>query len=74
MIAPGRNARALGDFARRFGDRVRTVALSGDEGDDRERMRQAAPDAIDCVIDLFPRTRAPCAPPSWPCVRMAASC
>jgi len=39
---------------RRFGERVRTVRLSGNEDEDRERMREAAPGPIDCVIDLLP--------------------
>jgi alcohol dehydrogenase len=54
VIAPGRNALALADLERRFGERVRTVKLSGDEDDDRERMREASPGPIDCVIDLLP--------------------
>jgi alcohol dehydrogenase len=54
VIAPGRNTRVLDDLTRRFGERVRTVVLSGDEADDRERMKQAAPAPIDCVIDLLP--------------------
>ena len=54
VIAPGRNAQALADLARRFGDRVRTVTLSGREEDDSKRMREAAPGPIDCVIDLLP--------------------
>ncbi|KND61052.1 putative alcohol dehydrogenase [Candidatus Burkholderia verschuerenii] len=54
VIAPGRNAQALDDLARHFGDRVRTVALTGDEAQDRQRMMQASPDAIDCVMDILP--------------------
>jgi alcohol dehydrogenase len=54
VIAPGRNERALDDLRRRFGNRVQTVPLSGDEERDRERMRCAAPAPIDCVIDLLP--------------------
>ena len=54
VVAPGRNARALADLERRFGERVRTVALTGDEATDRTRMQQAAPGPIDCVIDLMP--------------------
>ncbi len=54
VVAPGRNAAALGDLERRFGERVRTVVLSGDEDADRERMRRAAPGPIDCVMDLMP--------------------
>ena len=42
------------DLARRFGDRVRTIKLGGDEDDDRERMKLAAPGPIDCVLDIMP--------------------
>ncbi len=54
VIAPGRNETVLADLARRFGPRVRTVKLSGNEEEDRERMRQAAPGPIDCVLDILP--------------------
>jgi alcohol dehydrogenase len=54
VIAPGRNTQALDDLKQRFGERVRTVKLTGDEQADRERMQQSAPCPIDCVIDLLP--------------------
>jgi len=54
VVAPGRNEQVLDDLARRFGDRVRTIKLGGDEDDDRERMKQAAPGPIDCVMDIMP--------------------
>ncbi len=54
VVAPGRNEIVLADLARRFGPRLRPVTLSGDENQDRERMRQAAPGPIDCVLDLLP--------------------
>ncbi len=54
VIAPGRNDAMLEELARRFGPRVRPLKLSGDEADDRERMKQAAPGPIDCVLDLLP--------------------
>jgi alcohol dehydrogenase len=54
VVAPGRNQQALADLKRRFGERVRTVALTGDEAGDRKRMQEAAPAPIDCVIDLMP--------------------
>ncbi len=54
VIAPGRNETAMADLARRFGPRLRTVKLSGDEEDDRQRMLAAAPGPIDCVLDLLP--------------------
>lgn len=54
VIAPGRNEEVLEDLVRRFGPRVRTVKLLGNEADDRERMKDAAPGPIDCVLDLLP--------------------
>lgn len=54
VVAPGRNEAVLADLARRFGPRVRTVTLTGDETEDRERMKRAAPGPIDCVLDLLP--------------------
>ena len=54
VVAPGRNEKVLTDLARRFGQRVRTVKLSGHEEEDRERMQQAAPGPIDCVLDILP--------------------
>lgn len=54
VVAPGRHVAVLDDLARRFGSRVVTVQLTGDEGDDQERMRRAAPGPIDKVLDLLP--------------------
>jgi alcohol dehydrogenase len=54
VIAPGRNETVLADLARRFGDRVRTVQLTGDKDEDRRRMKQASRSPIDCVIDIMP--------------------
>lgn len=54
VIATGRNEVALKDLARRFGSRVRTVKMAGDEEVDRRRMLAAAPAPIDCVLDLLP--------------------
>jgi alcohol dehydrogenase len=54
VVAPGRNEAMLDELVRRFGPRVRPVRLSGDEAKDRERMQQAAPGPIDCVLDLLP--------------------
>lgn len=54
VIATGRNQKALDDVARRFGERVRTVRMLGNETDDRARILQAAPGAIDCVLDILP--------------------
>jgi len=54
VIATGRNEKVLADLARRFGARVRTVTMHGDEENDRARILQAAPGPIDCVLDLLP--------------------
>ena len=54
VVAPGRNEAVLADLIRRFGNRVRTVKLGGNEDDDRERMKQAAGAPIDCVLDIMP--------------------
>jgi alcohol dehydrogenase len=59
VVAPGRNEKVLTDLSRRFGDRVRTVRLSGNENDDREMMKRAAPGPIDCVLDIMPPSVAP---------------
>jgi alcohol dehydrogenase len=54
VVATGRNARALAELTERFGARVRTVPMRGDEADDRARILQAAPGPIDCVLDILP--------------------
>jgi threonine dehydrogenase-like Zn-dependent dehydrogenase len=54
MVAPGRNEKVLDDLKRRFSHRLRAVRLSGNEHEDRERMKQAAPGGIDCVLDILP--------------------
>lgn len=54
VVAPGRNDKVLADLVRRFGDRVRTVKLSGNESDDGEQMKRAAPGPIDVVFDIMP--------------------
>lgn len=54
VIAPGRNEAVMAELARRFGPRLRTVKLTGNEDDDRQRMQAAAPGGIDCVMDIMP--------------------
>jgi alcohol dehydrogenase len=54
VVAPGRNEKVLDDLKRRFGHRLCPVKLSGNENDDRERMKRAAPGGIDCVLDILP--------------------
>lgn len=54
VVAPGRNEGTLRDLERRFGQRVRTVKLTGDLSEDDKRMRAAAPGPIDCVLDILP--------------------
>ncbi|MGY8664869.1 zinc-binding alcohol dehydrogenase family protein [Bradyrhizobium sp. UFLA05-109] len=59
VVAPGRNENILADLVRRYGPRVRPVKLSGDESDDREQMKRAAPGPIDCVFDIMPPSVSP---------------
>ncbi|HEY6648106.1 MAG TPA: alcohol dehydrogenase catalytic domain-containing protein [Mycobacterium sp.] len=66
VICPGRNEAVLADLKSRFGDRIRTVRLTGDIDSDRAAMQAASPDPIDVVLDLLP----PNAPPT--AVRAAA--
>ena len=54
VVAPGRNEATLADLQRRFGERVRTVKLSGDADADGKNMKAAAPGPIDCVLDILP--------------------
>lgn len=49
VVAPGRDAAALADLERRFGSRVRTVHLTGDDS-----LRRGVPGPIDVVLDLLP--------------------
>ncbi|ULK98223.1 zinc-binding alcohol dehydrogenase family protein [Bradyrhizobium sp. I71] len=59
VVAPGRNEKILDDLVRRFDDRVKPVRLTGNEDDDRESMRRAAPGPIDCVFDIMPPSVSP---------------
>ena len=59
VVAPGRNQSVLSDLVRRFGPRVRPVVLTGNEADDRECMQRAAPERIDCVLDIMPPSVSP---------------
>jgi alcohol dehydrogenase len=61
VVATGRNEAALADLERRFGNRVRTVKMTGNEEEDRRQMQTAAGRPIDCVLDLLP----PMAAASW---------
>jgi alcohol dehydrogenase len=54
VIATGRNEKALADLSRRFGARLRTVPMHGDEEADRKRILEASPGPIDCVLDILP--------------------
>ncbi len=54
VVATGRNQAALEALGRRFGPRVRPVAMAGDEGADRAAIFKAAPGPIDCVFDILP--------------------
>ena len=52
VVAAGRDEKMLAELENRFGGRVRTVRLTGDEEVDREAMAEAGP--IDVVLDLLP--------------------
>ena len=54
VVCPGRNQAVLADLKARFGERVRTVTLTGDPETDRAAMVAAAPNPIDVVLDLLP--------------------
>src|SRR6267142_2758900 len=54
VLATGRNATALADLTQRFGERVRTVKMQGDEERDRRLILETAPGPIDCVLDILP--------------------
>jgi len=54
VVATGRNTKVLAELEGRFGSRLRTVAMHGDEESDRGRIRDAAGGPIDCVLDLLP--------------------
>lgn len=54
VVAPGRNGTALADLRQRFGERVRTVPLTGDTDTDQAAMRAAGDGRIDMVLDLLP--------------------
>ena len=54
VVAPGRNERVLEDLRRRFGGRLLPVKLTGREDEDRNAMQRAAPNSIDCVLDILP--------------------
>jgi alcohol dehydrogenase len=59
VVTPGRNETILADLVRRFGSRVKPVKLTGNEDDDREAMKRAAPGPIDCVFDIMPPSVSP---------------
>jgi alcohol dehydrogenase len=54
VVATGRAHEKLQRMAQRFGSRVRTVAMTGDETTDRNAMIKTAEAPIDCVFDILP--------------------
>jgi alcohol dehydrogenase len=59
VVCPGRNERVLEQLKALFGERIRTVRLTGDGEVDTAAMRAAAPDVVDVVLDLLPPTASP---------------
>lgn len=59
IVALGRNSEALAGLERRFGPRVRGVALAGDEAKDIRRIKAAAPGPIDVALDILPPGASP---------------
>lgn len=59
VIATGRNKSTLASLTPRFDDRLRVVAMSGDEAADLEAIRSASPTPIDMVLDLLPPQASP---------------
>lgn len=54
VVATGRNAAALDQLQRRYGARVRTLQMTGEETIDRRRMQETAQGPIDLVFDILP--------------------
>lgn len=54
VIAPGRNKSSLSELSKKFGSRIRTVELTGNQGEDTKRMKEAVNTPIDKVIDILP--------------------
>ena len=59
VIATGRNRVVLEEVARRFGPRVRPVAMTGAEEANRASILKAASGPIDCVFDILPPQASP---------------
>lgn len=55
VVVTGRNQETLEDLVRRFGRRIRTVRVTGDEACDRQSICDAADGSIDVVLDFLPR-------------------
>ena len=55
VVATGRNEAALKDLVDRFGPRVRTARMTGNEEEDRRCIAETAKGPVDCVLDLLPR-------------------
>jgi len=54
VVATGRNKAVLADLEQRFGARVRSVVMEGNEESDRAKIIAAAEGPIDCVLDILP--------------------
>lgn len=54
VVAAGRNRGALRELSTRFGSRVRTAEMRGEEAADRTAIIEAAEGPVDCVLDILP--------------------
>ncbi len=61
VVAVGRNRDILATMERRFGPRVRGVALTGEEAADTQAIKDAAPGPIDVALDILPPGATPSA-------------
>jgi alcohol dehydrogenase len=54
IVAPGRNINVLRDLESRFGTRISTLVLTGDEEKDVKAMQRSAGQPVDAMLDFLP--------------------
>ncbi|MBI1260863.1 MAG: zinc-binding dehydrogenase [Rhizobiales bacterium] len=59
VIATGRNKAALSSLVEKFDQRLRVVAMQGNEATDQAAIKEAAPGPVDMVLDLLPPAASP---------------